>query len=922
MRNWYFHLFFILLLSNNFLVAQSICGFDKSHQNLLISDIDYVKAVDYNEKKIQEYIAKHPLPVIPNEVTNSQSAIYIIPVVIHVMHTGDQEGSIYNPSKEQLLGAIDYLNKVYNGTYPGTQGAGDLQIQFELAKRTPSSDCTDGINRVNASSLPNYVDYGVNQETNSGCTESELKNLSRWNTDDYYNIWVVNKIDGEDGTLGQFIAGFAYFPGSPSSLDGTVMLATQMIAGQKTLPHEIGHALNLYHTFNGSNNSTNCPYNLFCSFFGDKVCDTDPVTQNVSNGVYNFECRTGINTCTGTQYNDNTESNYMAYTFCYTLFTFGQKQRLHAAMTLSSRETLVRSDNLALISPNADLIVINQQTSTNSISPGGTLTAYFSEANNGAIQASSNFVNFHLSQDDILTPGLNGDIYLAQAEVNQVIYPFNETIVLNKQVSIPISVNQGVYYLFFAADGTGAVNECIEDNNFATVLLTVSNNIPSSQSGYKFWFDNFFNSGINFSLTSSLNYNIQKLVSTTGLANGLHTLNFQFRKDTLSSSIVSTFFYKSPFGVASGNGKYEYWADGNYSQRISKSNPNSSNIVIIDSLEMNSFAEGLHTLNIRFKPNNSLWSSVSSSFFYKVPIPVTGIGKYQYWFDFNSQDSVTTAFTSTNNFILLDSLINTVSVGLHTLNIRFKPDGGLWSSIASSFFYKNLPTDITNNTIARCVYWYDNNWQNPNLVYYNGQQNLSSIINADAAVLNTGMHRVSMMFRDERGLWSSVVSDSFNRATITSPVCPFNNKQFISQAFLNNNAGRQWQVDMGAGFVNLTNNANYTGVSSDTLQLINAPTSWYGYKYRCVVSDGSTSINSQEFLLKFFLIWNGAADSNWENAANWSCGTLPDGNVDVIVNSGVPLFPKINSTVYCRSLTTNPGVSVTVNAGSNLIITH
>ena len=484
--------------------------------------------------------------------------------------------------------------------------------------------------------------------------------------------------------------------------------------------------------------------------------------------------------------------------------------------------------------------------------------------------------------------------------------------------TIPSSLTStgGAMFIEFITDDS--VTAAGWNASYTSFILNSGNGIVK----YEYWFDNSYANLFSTPTAPQSLFQLNSTISTTGLSEGLHTFQIRFKDNNDLWSLASSSFLYKYNQIFSGMGQYEYWFDSDYSNKITSTVTNTTNLFVLSNLSPGNISEGLHTFNIRFKPDGKKWSSVSSSFFYKIPVPVTGAAKYQYWFDTNSQDSVTTAFTSTNNFILLDSLINTVSVGLHTLNIRFKPDGGLWSSVVSNFFYKNAPTNIINNTIARCVYWYDDNWQNPNLVYYNGQQNLSSIINTDATELGAGMHRVSMMFRDERGLWSSVVSDSFNRAPITSPVCPFNNKQFVSQAFLSNNANRQWQIDVGAGFVNLVNNANYSGINSDSLQIINAPTSWYGYKYRCVLTDGSSSANSQVFTLKFFLIWNGATDTGWENPSNWSCNTLPDGNTDVIINSTSPRFPLVNSNVFCRSLTTNPGVSVTVTTGNNLTITH
>jgi len=322
--------------------SQAICGFDHMHAKRMAEDPGYRKSIRASEENLRQYIENHPLS--PSGRVNA--APYTIPVVIHIVHTGGAIGSIYNPTDAQVSGAIDYLNQVYNGTYPGTIGVGDLQIQFALAKRDPNCNPTNGINRVDGSSIPGYTAGGVNSATTSGTDELNVKNLIRWPVTDYYNVWVVDKIDGKDGTSGQFVAGFAYFPSTApiaAQYDGIIMLATQMKTGQKTLPHEIGHAFNLYHPFEGSPDKNTCPANAACGIDGDKVCDTDPISYNQLGGVIDFTCRVGTNSCTGTAYNSNTESNYMNYTSCFTLFTAGQKARMLASAGAAPRASLATS---------------------------------------------------------------------------------------------------------------------------------------------------------------------------------------------------------------------------------------------------------------------------------------------------------------------------------------------------------------------------------------------------------------------------------------------------------------------------------------------------------------------------------------------------------------------------------------------------
>ena len=150
-------------------------------------------------------------------------------------------------------------------------------------------------------------------------------------------------------------------------------------------------------------------------------------------------------------------------------------------------------------------------------------------------------------------------------------------------------------------------------------------------------------------------------------------------------------------------------------------------------------------------------------------------------------------------------------------------------------------------------------------------------------------------------------------------LCNGSNTIFTSQ---NQSVGNtyQWQVDDGNGFVNIADNANYTGSNADTLKLITTPSSFYGYTYRCVITKGAVVTYSPTYNIKFAATWTGAVNTAWENVANWNCGSLPDGNTDVVINSGLANYPAINTSVSCRSLKIMPNASVNVSPGLNLEI--
>jgi hypothetical protein len=131
----------------------------------------------------------------------------------------------------------------------------------------------------------------------------------------------------------------------------------------------------------------------------------------------------------------------------------------------------------------------------------------------------------------------------------------------------------------------------------------------------------------------------------------------------------------------------------------------------------------------------------------------------------------------------------------------------------------------------------------------------------------------------------------------------------------------QWQVKTDTGFANISAGLIYSGTNTDTLNLINAPSNWYGNTYRCSVINNNGNYYSKNIILKFSSIWFGNLSDVWEEPDNWSCGNVPDSNTDVIINSGLQNYPVINSNASCRSININPTATLKVNNGFGLNIT-
>lgn len=166
-----------------------------------------------------------------------------------------------------------------------------------------------------------------------------------------------------------------------------------------------------------------------------------------------------------------------------------------------------------------------------------------------------------------------------------------------------------------------------------------------------------------------------------------------------------------------------------------------------------------------------------------------------------------------------------------------------------------------------------------------------------------------IVFADE---YTSAIVVYINQNGSDAELCPNGSKTIRSNI---TGASYQWQVNTGTGFTNIINGVNYSGVNTVALNLINIPSSWYGYKYRCLVSGNYSKL----FTIKFVNRWTGAISTSWELPGNWSCGSVPDINTDVVISTGTV---TLNSNTSIRSLKLDPDVILTVNPANILTILH
>ncbi|HTR28880.1 MAG TPA: M43 family zinc metalloprotease [Puia sp.] len=242
---------------------------------------------------------------------NSTPALITIPVIVHIVYHNPAE----NITDAQVQSQIDVLNADYQKRNADTMEiphyyrslAADCGFRFGLALLDTNSQPTTGIVR-------RYTDvpsFSINDDIKFAASGGD----NGWDRDKYLNIWV--------GNLTNSLLGYSSIAGGPKSTDGVVVsytafgtngTATAPFNRGRTATHEIGHWLNLIHTW------------------GDDSCGNDEVADTPPQQAPDYGDPSGIVLTCGNEPYGNLYMDYMDFTddIGMHLFTAGQRDRMRA----------------------------------------------------------------------------------------------------------------------------------------------------------------------------------------------------------------------------------------------------------------------------------------------------------------------------------------------------------------------------------------------------------------------------------------------------------------------------------------------------------------------------------------------------------------------------------------------------------------
>ena len=284
-------------------------------------------------------------PLMANAQKSQSGGIITIPVVVHVIHSGQPVGVAPNISDAQVQSQITVMSQDFR-KMAGTPGfnnspvGADTMIQFALAKVDPNGNPTNGINRVNL-----CQDMWTQNQINA-----VVKPQTIWDPEQYMNMWSVRFFRTDLLGYAQFptgstlpmpptggantdgvVAGFNFFGSSDL---GTGFILSAPYNKGRTMTHEVGHFLGLRH------------------IWGDATCGNDFVADTPVHQTANYNCPSHPkpNSC-GTA--DEMFENYMDYTQdnCMNIYTQGQAQRMATVMNNSPRRASLKTSTKDIAIP-------------------------------------------------------------------------------------------------------------------------------------------------------------------------------------------------------------------------------------------------------------------------------------------------------------------------------------------------------------------------------------------------------------------------------------------------------------------------------------------------------------------------------------------------------------------------------------------
>ena len=290
--------------------------------------------------------------------------------------------------------------------------------------------------------------------------------------------------------------------------------------------------------------------------------------------------------------------------------------------------------------------------------------------------------------------------------------------------------------------------------------------------------------------------------------------------------------------------------------------------------------------------------------------PVSGIVRSSFWYDENASQAFGLYFVK-RRFQILPDIHPLFKTGLVTLYFT-QAEFDNYNSVTPHAKLPISPSDSSGiNNVRIFVSRGASNDQTGSITSYaNGPEELDPTNVLTSWNSANSYWEISVNSIGFGGMFLSSKNDTTRFCTVSSE-----STQITSIKSNIYGSSYQWQRFNGTSFVNISDNINYSGTQSFLLQVKTASIINED-KFRCLVN----GIPSRSFVFINAAYWTGVVSNDWTNPLNWSCGSVPGPDADIVIEAGKPNYPSIHANITCGSLTVKSGATIEIQSGYNLTI--
>ncbi len=380
--------------------------------------------------------------------------------------------------------------------------------------------------------------------------------------------------------------------------------------------------------------------------------------------------------------------------------------------------------------------------------------------------------------------------------------------------------------------------------------------------------------------------------------------------------------------------KIEYYIDTDpgYGNATNLSFTGTTNATAAINIDLTTLNQGVHVVGIRSRDANGAWSVDNKWLFLKpysniTPPVAPNINRVEWFLDTDPGYGNGTAISITPGQNLSNLAINIdltpLNQGVHIVGVRSRDANGAWSIDNKWLFlkpYTNFTAPAAPNVTR--VEWFldkDPGYGNGTPITISAAQDISNLaINIDLTSLQQGVHIVGVRSRDANGAWSLDNKWIFLKpyaGTTATPVPKVMRLEYFIDTDPGYGRATPVTITAATNIANLIFDADISTVPNGAHKLgfrvLDEFGAW-GLDNELDFTGGTLNSNTYQ--------WVGNVSTAWNNSANWSTNAVPGAANPVVIPNNRPFNPTVANGVQanCKSITVQPGASITIATGGNL----